>query len=168
MRKINLHSNCSHHVSILAFSWTAGLFIGVFIPFEFPEYVSLMRMAFVCPVSIVGLAVVLILPLSITGFAFSFKTVIIYFSAFLKALAHGASISTSVMIFGAGAWLAHFLFLFSDLFLNFAVLCSLLSNPLKQRNRIQKDFLILLLCAIMFGFVDFQFVSPFLVSVLLR
>lgn len=168
MQKIRFRLNCIRHVSILAFLWTAGLLIGLFIPFRFPMYVSLMRQAYACPVSIVGLIIILILPLLIAGLACSARSVIIYLFISLKAFAQGAAISGSVIIYGSGAWLVHILFLFSDLFFNVVFLWFVFGDPVKQRSILHKEYIIALLCVIVMGFWDYQFISPFLVSVLTR
>lgn len=160
-------ARCSFRVCFLAFLWVSCLVVGCFIASGDSFIVSLMRLAPGSEVSIVGLAVVLILPLliSVVGLYYQ-KPVVVYAFSSLKAFCSGYLLYAVSVAFGSASWLMRMLLLFSDIGITIIVLW-LVFRHLNGRGRTFKaDIALSFFAAIMIGIMDYLLVTPFLQSLM--
>jgi hypothetical protein len=149
----------------------ALFFIGMFCGFIFANcsdsFVSLMRQAASCPVTIVGLFAVLFLPFLLTAFAVLISCpAAVLLLAFGKAFLVGACSAACVLTFGGSGWLIRMLLLFSD-FASIPVLYWLWLQCFSRENRCMiYSFLITFTALVVIGSIDFCVIAPFLASVI--
>ena len=147
----------------LIFSWLAGLAVGSC--FYKPSLFSLMRSALFQPVSIVGLFVCLFLPLLCSYFSFvTEKPVLIVIVCFFKAVAFGFSCSLISQTYGTAAWLARFLFLFSDSCFLLVLFVLWLRRFLNTGIQNMTDVYVCAVIGILIAAVDYFVISPFVVG----
>ena len=159
--------NCSFHVIILAFFWTAGLLFGIAIGRGAGPYLSLMRMIPRVHMSIVGLIEAAFLPiLVVVAVAFSKSLALRYICIFFRSLFSGLLLFGLANAYGSAAWLIR-IFLVSDWAVSFVSiwLCSLVpaSDPEDKRRTV----IIGALIAVAAGVMDYLLISPFLVNIML-
>lgn len=155
-------------VVLLACCWFAGLVAGsIAALFADRSFFSLMRMMPEHPVSIVGLLISVYLPLLFTAFAvyISYDWLLIPI-AFVKSLSLtllccGVSISS-----GLGGWLLTVLMFGSD-FLTSGLLLWLWFRILMGKDPVLRMFIFILLVFTAVGFLDYFFVSPFILKLFL-
>jgi len=155
------------YVVILAFAWLCGFLSGALTAlFSDPSFISLMRVAPSADVSIVGLVICSLLPLFFSAVAFSFsgRFFLIIFVLF-RALLLGY-VSTGIAIaYGSSGWLINLLFLFPDLFcmpvLFFFWICRIRSG-----SNCIRHLPAVLVYALVISYLDYRYVSPFLVNLL--
>lgn len=156
------------NVIVLAFTLISGYALGSFFATGVSDSaVSLMRTAIVCRVSIVCLLPVILLPFLFTAFAVSIHRLWLFIPlAFCRAAAFGYLASIILCAFGSSGWLIFSLFLFSD-FISMPLLCWFWIRSLNCFGRNTFGNLTII-SAVLSGivFLDCQFVSPFLVTLL--
>lgn len=150
----------------LASAWLTGFLFGAFIACSSdPSLFLMMRSASNSAVSIVGLLGAMLLPLLLTALAvyiskISFLIPIAFSKAFLFAF-------LSVAAFGcrsAGGWLYWLLLMFGDICSAPVYLKLWMQIPeTRQRGTL---FLSSLIAVLIIGFLDFQYISPFLATIL--
>lgn len=101
---------------LFAFCWISGVVCGVYCySASSPEIISLMRRAYLCPVSIVGLLNAALIPFLLSALFTAFNVPwmlpgLCFVKAFLFAF-----VSTGVIVCsGSGGWLARYFLLFCD------------------------------------------------------
>ena len=149
-------------VSVLACSWIAGLFLGIFISGKVSLDLDILAVAFQNRSSII-LMTVMLLPVVASVFVqYAQQLWMLPLVAFLKSFSF-AYVSRIIFIhFGSAGWLIQFLVMFSDCIL-LPVLwwfwCRLLQD--KQRSSISLAVLMIFLTIIITVFEDF-FIFPIL------
>jgi hypothetical protein len=124
---------------------------------------SLMREAFIRPVSIVSLAITVFLPLLISAFAvFTSRLWVLYPLAFYKAFVFSFSAYGALIAFGSAGWLIRFLLLFSD-FLLLPVLYFFWHRQISgSGKKFKSDFTVCSLIAAAVCGLDLTVISQFL------
>ena len=156
----------SKFVLHLASAWLTGLLSGAYIACSSnPSVFLLMRSAPRSAVSIVGLLAVMLLPLLLTALAVYISRIFFLIPvAFVKAFLFSY---LSVAVYcsrSTGGWLLWFLFLFSDIFS--APVFLRLWMRISGAERKGTLFLGSAVAVLMIGFLDFQYISPFLAKIL--
>lgn len=165
LRQSRCFNRCSFRVIILAFLWTASFIIGAVCTFDDIYTVSMMRRAISCPVSIVGLFAVLILPLLISVLALLFrKLTVIYIFTAIKAYFSGATICAVCAAFRYAGWLVRLLLLFSDTVISVLVLLLLIRHIDGVKASFWRDVLVCFIAVTICGCIDYLQVTPFLMS----
>lgn len=165
IRNVGYDGRCSFRVCFLAFLWICCLLIGILLASNDPSIFLLMRTAPTCHVSIVGLTVVLILPVSfsIVGLIFR-KFVINYLILAVKAFLTGYLLYGLLSYYGSAGWLVRGLMLFSDSTINMVLLWLIFRHINGNRGTLAVDSTISVFLAVSIGITDYLFVSPFLCS----
>lgn len=153
---------------VLAFAWCAGLLLGAFTAgFADDSFFSTMRAALDCRVSISGLMAVTLLPLLFSAFAvFISCNWLLIPIAFLKAFSFSYMGAGLMAAFGDSGWLLMLLWMFSDCFVVPLLLWLWISACSATRETALRRTAALLPALIGIGYLDLQFVSPFLVNLL--
>ena len=158
-------SHAQYTFVLLSGCWLTGLLFGLlFAPYAGEIYVSLMRSAPLCSVSIVGLIAVVLVPFLLSAFAVHCKKAgLLLFLCFCKAFMHALCAGGISLAFGNADWLVRFLLLFSDcctlpLFCWFCFRCLCYGE-----QYLRQDFLFCLAVLIAVCGFDYMVVSPFLV-----
>ena len=155
-------------VVLLACSWFAGFVVGPIVALSADRsFFSLMRMMPEHPVSIVGLLVSVYLPLLLTAFA-------VYIScdwllipiAFAKSLSFSLLYCGASVSFGSGGWLLAILLFGSD-FLTLGLLLWLWFRIIPGKGPVLNLFISILLVFTAVGFLDYFFISPFILNLFL-
>lgn len=153
--------------TVLAFTLCCGFLFGsLFAALSGSFSFSMMRTAMISRVSIVSLFAVMLLPLLFTAYAvWSGRLWLVIPVAFCKAVSFGFLGASVMCVQGNSGWLLRLLFLFSDS-LTFPILCWFWVRALDRRG-IYRDMSVV--CSLILGIVilDCQFISPFLVNLLL-
>ena len=150
----------------LASAWLSGLLFGAFIACSSePSLFLMMRSTPHCTVSIVGLLGVMLLPLLLTALAvyiskICFLIPIALWKAFLFAYISVAAFSCR----STGGWLYWLLLLFGDICSAPIYLKLWMQIPTTQRKG--PLFLSSVAGVLIIGFLDFQYISPFLAAIL--
>lgn len=157
------YSRCSFRVFFLAILWIMGLLVGLLVASNDSSIYLLMRMAPTCNVSIVGLAVVLILPFlfSIIGLIYQ-KFVMIYFLSAVKAFVSGYTLYGILCCYGSAGWLIRGLLLFSDSSMTILLLWLLFRHIDRRKKTLYADATVCFISAVVIGITDYLIVSPFL------
>ena len=157
---------CSNFSRNLAFTWLTGLSFGAYIACSTdPSLLSQMHSISIGTVSIIGLAIVLLLPLLLTALAvFISKIQLLIPIAFAKAFFF-AYLSAAILYSGRlGNWIIWLLLLFSDICAMPILLWLWMQLPqVKRPSWILTGSTIAIICI---GFLDLQFISPFLANIL--
>ena len=153
---------------LLTAVWTAGLTTGFLVSTSASQsYLLLMRRAATAPVSIVWLLAGVLLPFLCVAFATYFsKTGLIYLVCFLKAFAFMAAAGCVSIAFGSAGWLVRWLVLFTEMTtLPLFYWLSLRSLWTKGKG-LPVDFGVYGAVAVMTVYLDYCYVSPFLVMLI--
>lgn len=147
---------------VAVFPWIFGLLVGSFLSYRFGGYfASLMRMAVLCPVSIVASLTSVFFPFFISVYFVRYhRRLWLYIVCFLKAVSFSASFAALSAVFGTAGWLIRALFLFSD-----TISCFLLMNLCLRIRQQESNFnSALLQCTVCLVtvFIDYMYISPFL------
>ena len=152
----------------IAFCWVIGLAAGYECCNHADEsYFLLMQSASHSCLSIVGLAVCVYLPFLIAAFAdLISRAEWIPAICFFKGVLFSCHVFTVEHLYGSAAWLARFLFLFSDtttivFFLWFCVRCML-----NGKRTLWKDFLVCSIAVLLCGITDVCLISPFWMKII--
>ena len=154
-------SNCSIHVSILAFLWTAGLVLGHIVGRGNDTFLSLMRTVPDSRVTIVGFLTAYFLPFLVSIAAvFSKTTVSIYGCTLIRGSFSGALMACLYRFYGSAAWLVS-----SFLLANWAVSIMLLwlysQDPNRSGEIKRKQITACAGVLIMIAALDYLFIAPF-------
>ena len=148
--------------------WLSGLLFGFhYVPYAGEIYVSLMRSATLCPVSIVGLTATVFVPFLLTAFAvYCNKTGLLLLFCFCKAFMHALCAGGISLAYGKADWLVRILLLFSDccslpLFSWFCLRCLRFGTQHLKRDLWRCLAVLIPVC----GF-DYMVVSPFLAEII--
>ena len=157
-RRINLF--------LLAFFTICGCSLGVY-----TSHVSdinsfhLMRMAVTCPVSIVGLTFVMLLPFLITAFAIWIsKPYFILPVSFFKSFSFTLVLCYTIAVFDAAGWLMCLMLLFSNISVQFSLNWLWIRLFSGTSRSLAKDLLLCVFCSLAIIVVDYFFVAPYLVQ----
>lgn len=152
---------------ILALAFCMGLLLGAYIAtLTDPSYFLMMRTAVSSRVSITGLLPALLLPFLFSAFAVYLSQIWLLIPiAFTKAFFF-SFLSTGFLILSPGSgWLMRMLFMFTDC-LSLPVLCWFWLRACGGEGVSLRGVLSVFLVISGIGCLDFQFISPFLVSLL--
>ena len=150
----------------LASAWLIGLLFGAFFACSSdPSLFLMMRSAHKSAVSIVGLLGVMLLPLLLTALAVYISKIyflipIVFGKAFLFAYISVAALGCR----NTGGWLYWLLLLFGDICSAPIYLKLWMQIPTTQRKG--PLFLSSVAGVLIIGFLDFQYISPFLATIL--
>jgi len=130
-------------------------------------YFLLMRLASVCPVSIVGLASVTFLPFLFSAFAVYFShTQFLLPICFLKAFMFSCCAFSATWSFGSAGWLVRLLLQFTDI-CTLPLLCWFwIRHKSGELSRFWQDIVLCGLLVTVVCVVDYCIVSPYLVSLI--
>ena len=147
----------------LAASWLCGFVFGVFCySTSCPEFTSLMRRAFSCSVSIVGLLNAALIPFLLsTLFIATSMPLLLPGLCFVKAFLFSFVSIGVLKSFGSGGWLLRYLFLFSDcvtLPFLFGYWFGCLSTTIKSRPVFATCVVFLLLSLV--TILDYHVIAP--------
>ena len=162
-----MQSGRSSTAIILAFMFFTGLLCGtVTATYTEPSYLLMMRRGLTYPVSIVVLLPAVILPLLFSALAvFISQLWLLIPIAFLKAYLYGF-LSSCIYISGqASGWLLHGLFMCTDC-LSIPVMFWFWFRSCSNTKSNLSSFLLAVILVIGIAFIDYQFISPFLASLL--
>ncbi len=150
----------------LGLLWTAGLPAGYLMAKQLSETTfSVMRMAVMTPVSIVGLITVIFLPLLLSVAALSFSKPLLFIPfAFLKSFLYSFTVSAVMFAFDDAGWLVARLLLFSESLMSVVLLWFWFRNLHRNYNTFSKDVMISTFIAAIVFVIDLCAVSPFLTS----
>ena len=156
------------NVIVLAFAVITGYALGSFLATGAAQStLILMRTAILGRVSIVCLLPVILLPFLFTAFAVYIGRLWLFIPlAFFHTAAFGYLASIILCSFGTSGWLIFILFLFSDC-ISMPLLCWFWIRNLEGAGRNSfRNFVVLFVLLIGIAFLDHNFVSPFLVTLL--
>ena len=165
-RQIVLHDYRKRNIVYLAFIWIFGLIFGVNLSFAAgPDFLSLMRGASGCSVSIVGLAFSVFLPFLLSAFAVYWnRPRFLYIISFVKAWSFTFAAYGICQAFGSAGWLVRFLVQFSDICL-LCPLCWFLLRHIHSGSQLwRRDLEFCTLAAAAVCSIDYCVVSPFVVA----
>lgn len=150
--------------------WIFGLVLGsLFILRADDTYFLLMHGALASPVSIVGLATSVYVPLLIAAFMIRIsKPELLFVLCFLKGFLSSCCCLAVGQLYGNAGWLIHFLFPFSDSLSAFFLLWLCLRHICYQGHSIWNDLFRLSFAIGILGLLDICWISPFLVKIINR
>jgi len=151
---------------LLAFFTFFGCSLGVYTSHT-SDIISfhLMRMAVTCPVSIVGLTFVMLLPFLITAFAIWIsKPYLILPVSFFNSFSFTLILCYTIVVFDTAGWLVCLMLLFSNIFVQFALNWHWIRFLSGTSVSPAEDLLICVFCALAIIVVDYFFVAPYLVQ----
>lgn len=151
----------------LALFFVSGLILGAFIAaISEPFTYSLMHTAYVSSVSVIGLICATCLPLLLSAFAvYCHYDRLLLVIAFLKAFCFSYLCSGLMIVYQSAGWLRILLFMFSDC-LSVPVYCWLWLRLCNDEGNRYSSLIAAFCIVTSVIFLDYQFISPFLVSIL--
>lgn len=152
--------------AVLAFFWSAGFCLGIYIASQTNKFVSsMMRAAPFSSVSIVGLFVVSLLPLIVSAFAvYGSAPLAILPVAFLKAFGFAFCSEIILSAYGSAGWLVRFLLLFSDSCVCVILLWFWFRNINGATYSTKKELAVCTGMTLLLGSIDYFFICPFLLK----
>ena len=151
----------------LSLIWCVGIGCGVYFATRADEiYLSLMRKAAYCPVSIVGLAASAYLPYLLSAFAVNFgNRWLLLGICFLKALMFAFAAGAVHLAFGSAGWLFRWLLLFSDSTSLWLLLWFALRHIKGQGISFRRDLVVCFGAVTAVCSIDYCVISPFLAMI---
>lgn len=149
---------------ILAFCWIFAIGIGYILARSVREIpVSLMSRIVREPVSIVGLAVILFLPVIFSAIAVRFSASwFIFLISFLKGVCYGFCICQLLIAYHDASWLISALVMFSDSCMLIPLFFYWIRHIDGTRLCLWRDTIALLIVATVVGCIDYIVISPFI------
>lgn len=154
---------------VLAFVWCSGLVLGSAAAYYADtSFLSMMRTAVSGRVSISGLFAVFLFPLLFSAFAVYISCYWLFVPiAFLKAFSFSFFGCCLARSFGIAGFMVRMLVMFSDCLLMPVLLWLWFSSCCRQKRSVILRHCIAVLFLICIGFIDLNFISPFLANLLL-
>ena len=151
-------------VFLLGLHWMLGLLLGLFSAvYSGSDVLSLMRGALDSRMSIVGAAAAVIFPLIVTWFAASFSIpMLLPFLAFFRAYICSFCACCYFRVFGSAAWLAQFLFLFSEILTTVPLLWLWFRYLCGNIRSFKVEFFLISIYFSFIGYLNYSRISPFL------
>ena len=159
---------CRSSLVPFSLAWLTGLLFGIFfVPYAGEAYISLMRSAAGCAVSIVGLFAMVLVPFLLAALAVFYNLpALIYLLGFTKAFSHALCAGGIAAAFGSAGWLIRFLLLFSDC-CTLPLLCWFMMRCLDSgKQYLRKDLSACLIISVAVCGFDYLIVSPLLVTLI--
>ena len=153
----------------LAFAWLIGLLLGsVLALLSAPLHASLMRRGLCLPVSISGLLTILYLPLLCSAFAvyISQNWLLIPISLF-KAITFSFVAVGCSLLQPSGSWLLRLFLMFSGSFSLPGLYWFWYCGCNRGRNETFKAGVIVSVLFLLFGILDYRYISPFLLKLMI-
>ena len=146
----------------ISLSWILGIVLGALLALRLKEYaVSLIGIADNYRVTILGLLVVVLLPVSISLIACKLKALYpIYLFIWCKGICFGYSVPAMLWSYGRAAWLLHFLLSFSSMLTLIPMFCLWLSICSTDRTLAVKHIILIFIFSFFVGLIDYFLVSP--------
>lgn len=153
---------------VLACFWSGGFVFGILFFFLAGDsFVSLMRRASCCRVSIVSLLMANLLPFLISALAvYIHKPWLLYGCAFFRSCLLGFVSMGTLMAFGSAGWLVRLLLMFSDVSLAILLYLYWLRHISGLRRFSPVDCGGYAAAALLIGSIDHCFVAPLLVQLI--
>lgn len=157
-------SSCKNKILFLAFCWIFAIGIGYILARSVQEIPSsLMSRIVYEPVSIVGLAAILFLPVILSALAVRFSVPwFIYLISVLKGVCYGFTVCQLLMSYHGAAWLVSALMMFSDSCMLIPLFFFWVRHVAGTRSCLRRDTIALLFVAALVGCIDYFVISPFL------
>ncbi len=152
----------------VAVLWTLGLLLGIICALNINEsYLSLMRTAAACRVSIVGLFTSAYLPfLIVTFFAYIRKRCLVYFFSVCNVISFAFCAMSATLAFGNAGWLVQPLLQFSNVCLLPLYCWFVLKLATGNLTAIKRDFVLVSVVSAAVCGLDYCLVSPFLAKLI--
>lgn len=155
---------CRIRFWLLAICWIVSITLGYLLAFTLQgTLLSMMDRLVRKPISIVGLAVILFLPIILSVVSIRFSVYgFIYMIAFLKGVCYGFCIYQLLIAYGDAAWMLGALVMFSDSCMLTPLFLFWIRHLDGDKSHLRRDVTVLFFIAIAIGLIDYFAVSPFL------
>lgn len=157
-----------HSLFVLAFCWIFALGLGYILACSTQEITpSLMHRIVREPVSIVGLAGMLFLPVILSAIAARFSmSWLMFLIAMLKGVCYGFCTYQLLIAYCDAAWLFRFLLMFSDSCMLIPLFAFWIRHLNGSNLYLRRDTIVLLLVSFAVGCIDYLAVSPFVLRLI--
>lgn len=159
--------NCREmNLYLLAFFTLCGCSLGVYTSHK-SDSISfhLMRMAVTCPVSIVGLVFVILLPFLITAFAIWISKPYLFLPvSFFNSFSFTLILCYTITVFDTAGWLVCLMLLFSNISVQFCLNWIWIRYFNGTSGSSAEDLLVCVFGLLAIVVIDYLFVAPYLVQ----